>query len=253
MVRRSWLLLVIALAVMLVLVACGGDDDAATSDPAVVLTGDDQVTVAAEAATATTQPSAVTGAASPATDEASGLSDEAALEAVLAALDAKNSFDFDGWLAAFEGGQRRGIPLFAEEILMNAGERWEVVEPCQVRVSTTSDDTVVQCLIQEITGRYWGVGGISGTKVQTFAVNTDGLITNNNHFGSGRKNSFNQAFHQWLSDTYPDVYKEMGYGFISSNAPGFDTRNPEHMLIAVEYVEEFVAQSDVYPLDATTP
>ena len=26
-------------------------------------------------------------------------------------------------------------------------------------------------------------------------------------------------------------------------------KNPEHMLIAVEYVEEFVAQSDVYPLD----
>ena len=44
---------------------------------------------------------------------------------------------------------------------------------------------------------------------------------------------------------------EMGYGFISSNGPGFDTRNPDHMLIAVEYVEEFVAQSDEYPLDPT--
>ena len=38
MVRRSWLLLVIALAVMFVLVACGGDDDdAAGGDPAAVL------------------------------------------------------------------------------------------------------------------------------------------------------------------------------------------------------------------------
>ncbi len=38
-------------------------------------------------------------------------------------------------------------------------------------------------------------------------------------------------------------------GFISSNGPGFDAKNSEHMLIAVEYVEEFVAQSETYPLD----
>ena len=38
---------------------------------------------------------------------------------------------------------------------------------------------------------------------------------------------------------------------ISSNGPGFDRKNPEHMAIAVEHVEEFVAQSDKYPLDPT--
>ena len=94
-------------------------------------------------------------------------------------------------------------------------------------------------------------------KVVTFAVNTDELISTSNHFGSARKSSFNQAFHQWLSDTYPDVYSQMDPGYISgnvsSNAPGFNTQNPEHMLIAVEYVEEFVAQSDTYPLDRKDP
>ena len=175
---------------------------------------------------------------------------DAATAAVLSALEAKNSFDLDGWLAALEGGQRAGVPSFAEEILINAEERWEVVEPCQVTGENSSGETAVECLIQETTS-YWGVGGISDTKKQVLLVNADGLISNSNHFGSARKNSFNQAFHQWLSDTYPEVYSEMGYNRISNNAPGFDTQNPDHMLIAVEYVAEFVARSDKYPLDPT--
>jgi len=52
-----------------------------------------------------------------------------------------------------------------------------------------------------------------------------------------------------LSDTYPDVYEDIDPGFITYSGPGFQTQNPEHMLIAVEYVAEFVAQSDIYPLD----
>ena len=178
-----------------------------------------------------------------------GDSADAEIAVVLSALEAKNSFDLDGWLMALEGGQRVGVPVFAEEILMNAEERWEVVEACQVTGENSSSETGVKCLIQETTTSYWAVGGISDTKNQVFLVNTDGLISLSGHFGSSEKNGFNRAFHQWLSDTYPDVYNEMGYGSISSNAPGFDTKNPDHMLIAVEYVEEFVAQSDEYPLD----
>ena len=184
-----------------------------------------------------------------ATTTTTKLSDDAALAAVLSALDAKNSFDLDRWLAAHEGGERQ-VPLHAEEILMNAKQHWEIVEPCQVTGETSSGETMVSCLIQDVTG-FWGVGGISDTRLQTFRVDADGLITNTFFFSSDRRDSFNRAFHQWLSDTYPDVYNEMGYGFISSNGPGFDTRNPDHMLVAVEYVEEFVAQSEKYPLDPT--
>ena len=132
---------------------------------------------------------------------------------------------------------------------MNAKQQWEIVEPCQVTGETSSGETMVSCLIQDVTG-FWGVGGISDTKLQTFRVDADGLITNDfMSFSSDRRDSFNRAFHQWLSDTYPDVYEEVDPGFISSNGPGFDAQNPDHMLVAVEYVEEFVAQSENYPLD----
>jgi len=72
-----------------------------------------------------------------------------------------------------------------------------------------------------------------------------------NIFASNRRDNFNRAFHQWLSDTHPDVYAEMDPRYISGNGPGFDTENPEHMLVAIDYVEEFVAQSNTYPLDPT--
>ena len=168
--------------------------------------------------------------------------------AVMAAIDALNSYDLDGWLMAHEGGKRQGVPLFAEQILMNAKQQYEIIEACQVTGEDSSGKTSVVCVIKD-NNEYWGVGGISDTKRQVYMVNADGLITNTNHFGSPSRNDFNHAFHQWLSDTYPEVYNEMGYVRISSNGPGFDTKNPDHMLIAVEYVEEFVAQSNTYPRD----
>jgi hypothetical protein len=132
---------------------------------------------------------------------------------------------------------------------MNSKQQYEIVEACQVIEEDNAADTAVVCVIKD-SNEYWAVGGISDTLRQVYVVNADGLIRSTSHFASSSRNAFNLAFHQWLSDTYPNVYNEMGYLRISRNAPGFDTQNPDHMLIAVEYVEEFVAQSDTYPLDA---
>ena len=171
-----------------------------------------------------------------------------AVAVVVAALDAKNSYDLDGWLMAFEGGEGQGFPLFAEQILMNAEQQWEIVEPCQVTGEDSSDETGVVCVIKDNNG-FWGVGGISDTKRQLFMVNADGLITNRNSFSSANRDTFNYEFHKWLEDSHPDVFSDSGFTRLSSSGPGFDSGNPDLMLIAVEYIEEFVAQSDRYPLD----
>jgi hypothetical protein len=191
----------------------------------------------------------VVSACSSSSDAGDGNVDPA-VAAVVAAIDALNSYDLDAWLMAHEGGERPGVPLHAEQILMNAEQQYEVVEPCRVTGQDSSIGTGVVCVIKD-SNVYWGMGGISDTKSHVYYVNADGLIVNTNHFGSGSRSAFNRAFLQWLSVTYPDVYHEMGYTRVSDNAPGFDTKNPDHMLIALEYIEEFVAQSDKYPLDAS--
>lgn len=236
--------LVVATLTALTLAACAGGEVAdEESSPSTTIA---PTTTVPLVETTTTAPLVTTTTTS--TTMISAEVADAAVAVVVSAIEAKNNFDLDGWLMALAGGQRGGVPLFAEEILMNAEERWEIIEPCQMARETTSGGAVVECLMQDTTS-YWGVGGISDTRLQTFTVNTDGLISFGGHFGSSGKDRFNQAFHQWLSDTYPDVYEEAVPGFISGNAPGFDTQNPDHMLIAVEYVEEFVAQSENYPLD----
>jgi hypothetical protein len=229
--------LVVVVAVLLLAAGCGSDDggDEASQDEA--------VTAATAASTATATPT-------PIPQEVA----EAAVVVVVSALDAKNSLDLDEWLAAFKGGRRTGTPLHAEEILMNANQHWEVVEPCQVTGEDAFGDTVVECVISN-TDDFWGAGGIFDTRAFEFSVDADGLITRQvgltagtSGFSSDRRNAFNHAFSQWLTDTYPDVVAETGF-VRSSNGPGFDARNSAHMLIAVEYVDEFVAQSDLYPLE----
>ena len=180
----------------------------------------------------------------------SSTSDDPAVIAVMSALDAKNSGDLNEWLSAHQGGQSGDTPIFAEEILMNANQRLEIVDPCDVTGETEAGDTIVECVLKDAND-FWAVGGVSDTITQTFTVNKDGLISGGEGgFSSGRRDSFNSAFHTWFEATYPDVYSDAGFRkFGSSNGPGFDTRNPELMLVGVEYVEEFVAQSDRYPLD----
>ncbi len=183
-------------------------------------------------------------------DDAADESSDPAVAVVVSALDAKNSGDLAGWLSFYEGGKNPGTPLHAERILMNANQRWEVVEPCGVKEVDAEGNTTVECVIHDAND-FWGVGGIGDTVPGIFIVNEDLLITfRENIFGSSRRNSFNSAFHQWLKETYPEVYSNSGFPNRGSfNGPGFDTADSELMLIAVEYVEEFVAQSDTYPLN----
>lgn len=200
----------------------------------------------------------VTGIAVPAATEAPIAPEDGAIAVVMSAIDAKNSFDLNGWLMAYEGGSRMEVPLFAEQILMNANQHWAVAEPCRVTGETASGDTVVECLITN-TDDFWGVGEIYEPRDQQFAVNSEGLLTTDTavmemvSFASAKRDAFNRGFHQWLSESHPDVYADMDPGYISSNGPGFDTQNAEDMLIAVDYVEEFVAQSEIYPTEPANP
>jgi hypothetical protein len=45
----------------------------------------------------------------------------------------------------------------------------------------------------------------------------------------------------------------MDPGHISPHAPGFEAKEPDHMHVAVDYVEDLVAQPDDYALEPTAP
>lgn len=86
---------------------------------------------------------------------------------------------------------------------------------------------------------------LSETAALLGVANVDGsAIDNNDDF------AFMRAFWDWLRPTYPDVHDEIrpndGQSF-----PGWGRGRDlvEDMAVALQYMDEFLAQSDVYPLE----
>lgn len=64
----------------------------------------------------------------------------------------------------------------------------------------------------------------------------------------------NLAFFTWLRDAHPGVFEDIAYTTNSlSSIPAFgfpgDPHEAKEMLTALEYVDEFVNQTDEYPID----
>lgn len=59
--------------------------------------------------------------------------------------------------------------------------------------------------------------------------------------------AFLSAFGMWFEVEYPEIYREIEPA-TSDGLPGLEA-DPADMLVVLQYVDEFVAQSDVYPLD----
>jgi hypothetical protein len=81
---------------------------------------------------------------------------DAAIAVVVSALHAKTTSPWKVGFWRLRGPNVRGF-LFAEEILVNANQHWEIVEPCQVAGQRASGETIVECLTVN-TDDFWGVG-----------------------------------------------------------------------------------------------
>ena len=172
----------------------------------------------------------------------------AQVSAVETAIAAFNAGDVDGWIAAWDP-QAEEVRAEAQghlfEVFMNANEQWTIVNPC---VLVQGSPAIVECTISS-RDDFRGPAGVGNdTETGQFTLNSDRKITS---FDDGRecctvKFTFNRAFNVWLSTVHPDVYEQIR-PFDNESLPGW-RKDPADMAIAIQYVEEFVAQSDVYPL-----
>ncbi len=89
-------------------------------------------------------------------------------------------------------------------------------------------------------------GGLSPNQVViSLAVNEAGqLSTVSFNIGNFTNiNSFNTRFFSWLEEAHPEEAALMG------GPPGRAVLSAETAAIALRYVDDFVAQSDVYPIN----
>lgn len=171
-----------------------------------------------------------------------------AVEVVLASIDAQNAGDYDAWAATLtaevlQDAEAGGLA----RVLFNANTRIELVEPCRVVGTSPTGESEVLCRTK-VTHDYQGPAGLVQMNTDTFVVNADGLIGSIDGESTccDEEFLFNSRFWLWLSGAYPAVYEDIR-PFDRESLPGW-RRDPADMLIAVQYVEEFVGQSEHYPL-----
>jgi len=189
------------------------------------------------------------------------LADAPELSVVIANLEAWNSGDYDGYLATFtveaaqgdwgpDGNYGRGEPAHnLPQVLMNANSRIELVEPCRVIETSQTGESTVQCLTIE-RNDWSGPAGITTSATQTFVVNAENKISRvDTYYGAGLRDvsAYSAGFWLWLQVAHPGVYEEIK-PINHGNLPGWP-RDEADMLIAVQYVDGFVAQTDDYPIN----
>jgi hypothetical protein len=115
----------------------------------------------------------------------------------------------------------------------------------QVGSCTESPAGTYSCEMLEYTDFHASSGLSPWTDQMTVTIGDDGVITDISHrivgFGSG-VDLFNKSLSTWLATAHPEAAERMNgevmtLSFTADNA-----------LIALEFVQEFVAQSDRYPV-----
>jgi hypothetical protein len=162
------------------------------------------------------------------------------------AYDALNQGDVEGWLAHFSADAEvfdmtREAAATRYEILAAARYQAEVIEPCRLSAASVVECTVIA------TDAFSGAGGISSTRRERFVMNEDGRIglaeaTVVDIVQPGPY-TFAQEFWDWLREAHPRVFDQIR-PTIRTHLP----ETPEHMETALEFVDEFLAQSEVYPI-----
>jgi hypothetical protein len=171
------------------------------------------------------------------------------LDAVSAMMDAFNSGHLDSFMTYFEpsaivyGGTRMGEFRATAEAFMAAHEQW-TLSGC-----ATSGTNTVTCASSR-RDDFHGAGGLVVTEDLEFEFNPDGRVVD---FGSEPDAefadylAFDQRFVTWLAVAHPDVAAYYA-PFLYDAGPMSRMPYAPDVPIALEYVDEFVAQSDDYPI-----
>lgn len=176
------------------------------------------------------------------------------IDLVMRSIAAWNAGDFEAW-TGFYVPQTEDDFLFSHSV-MNSNEQIEVTGQCEMTEEGV-DSVTIECPIY-VKDDFHGAGGLSSDATMTVVVSDTGLILDESRTTyeeddgqcCPRWETFHQSFFRWLLDAHPDVYAEIGPEDLSDawQLPGYAGGDPEHMKIALEYVDEFVAQTRAYPL-----
>lgn len=171
-----------------------------------------------------------------------GFRGESNIDKIEASIAAMNDGDVAGTLELYAEDASIGSPspVTNEEFfgyLRMTEARSTIVEPCEEAVANEVTCTVrhEDILFEE--------AGLAPEMVHTYLFNDDGLVFSESvSMGEGVSEwlTFYTTFTRWL-----ETASERGYAYVTS--PGGVLMRPDTAPVFIANVEEFVAQSDIYP------
>jgi ketosteroid isomerase-like protein len=189
---------------------------------------------------------AVFGGPSGGSDTATPVAGAEEVAVVVSAYETLNAGDIDAWVGHFTDdavifGESSSVARSLYGVQAAANYRAELVEACRGIAPGQ-----VECTITE-SDDFHSAGGITLTRSEVFVINEDGQISEATaqviSFTQPGYFVFNQAFFDWLRTAHPEIHAEIGPD-LTTHLPA----TPEHMRTALDYLDEFLAQSDTYPL-----
>lgn len=174
--------------------------------------------------------------------------DEAAIGIVLASIAARNSGDWDAWTATLGGEELTGMEPWRNQYEANvvANHQTTVNEDdgngCRVVGTGLSGETLVTCDVI-VEDDFLGAGGVFADGQSIFYVLDGKVVQWDDGLRYNDPGDFETAFLTWFSSAHPDVA-----GGMTAGISNWYSRTSDDMATALEYVEEFVAQSDTYPI-----
>lgn len=236
--RDFWRLLWATCALtVLAVAACSGESQDESSTTLASTTASSTA-----AAAMTTTPTSTTG--SP------GVASGPEIAAVLDFIVSYNAGDFEAVQNAIDpeslvGWTYEGELRSADEIFINANRRITVVAPCEL-----ASASVVTCTLVEVND-WHGAAGLTFEAVSRFHLNGELQIINwsDNWECCTAQIPFHWAFWEWFEVEHPDVYATVAPQ-TPDGLPGLRA-DPAHMTVAIAHVGEFLAQSDMYPIESS--
>ena len=136
-----------------------------------------------------------------------------------------------------------------EQAIVVANDQWTLRGSCQDSAAGVRCPIVVR-------DDFHGAGGLEGLGSLVFRFNETNEITRVGEAAGrtayGGYLVFDRDFATWFTENYPEAGADYGQPFAASELL-LSFRflpDPEDMALALQYVDEFVAQSDRYPIDA---
>ncbi len=171
---------------------------------------------------------------------------QAAIEAVTSAFGALSDGDVDAWIDALTGEEQEGATIWRNQFEADlvANRTFSLPEGCTYQGVDGDGLHVVACRVVVNDDFLTALGIVDGGDGLFYLDEDLKIVTWNDNATSNDPGDYETEFLNWFYQEHPEVA-----GRMTALRGAWYDRTPADMAIVLEYLDEFIAQSDLYPIE----